>query len=635
MADLQTINVGSFPNDGTGDDIRASFKKTNAAIEIVNAHSVSISEALDAVANQAVNFDTLAQADAAIDSFVEGAGINVNNDGNNNGFYVKQSSAWVKKSVLTLPVVSQAVNDVNDKFVSAQTLGISLKAIEVDDEEIVPIVYDPSGKVALGFDAEGYAHTNTVEHRELDGEISASVLQGQSFVQVQSTGDIIPFIWGANGGLILGVNRVTGKVEGAILDKEDAGGVSGDPDALPPRDRPGDVQYRGMIHYGQSLSLGHLSKPALSTSALYSTLTFAQGPRSTKSGSVGDLPGQGSLIPLIENNLTGEGGDCGESPCFGAANTTVQLLAVEAGVPTEDTVIVASAAGHGSYSITNLDKGSAWYQSLIDHVTSQKALAVAASKTYECTAVTWVQGESNVTGDTPRQEYLDALLQLRIDIETDIRDITGQVTPVWLIMYQTAYRIVVSANIALAQMDALAEDPYILFSGPIYHLPHAADDLHLTNIGSRWIGAMQGKVLAQLLRNRRPRRLRPVSVTTFDGTATVLFDVPVAPLVFDTVNLPDTVDSGFVWADETGALTISGIAIDPRGDRVNFEFSRAVDGVATVRYALDNAGIGLEINGGASGNLRDSDPTVSRLGGVTIPLWNPCPAFEATAINLG
>jgi len=58
-------------------------------------------------------------------------------------------------------------------------------------------------------------------------------------------------------------------------------------------------------------------------------------------------------------------------------------------------------------------------------------------------------------------------------------------------------------------------------------------------------------------------------------------------------------------------------------------------GDVQVRYALDYAGDSLTITGGASGQLRDSDPALVSVAGIDRPLYHVCPHFLLPAIKLG
>lgn len=124
------INLGTGPGAGNGDPVRTAFQKVQTkaneiavkvnAIEVDTAASTTLlaeaQESLAAtndlievanmtVANVAANFDTLAAANSALGSIAEGVGVNINADGDYNGFYVKESGVLVKKSDGTVPSI--------------------------------------------------------------------------------------------------------------------------------------------------------------------------------------------------------------------------------------------------------------------------------------------------------------------------------------------------------------------------------------------------------------------------------------------------------------------------------------------------------------------------------------------------
>jgi len=108
---------------------------------------------------------------------------------------------------------------------------------------------------------------------------------------------------------------------------------------------------------------------------------------------------------------------------------------------------------------------------------------------------------------------------------------------------------------------------------------------------------------------------------------------PFLPLAFDTDVIPLTTDYGFVVTDGGVDMVIDSLTID--SSDVVITLSTAPVGACEVRYAIDNMAAGITINGGATGNLRDSDDRSITLDGVSRPLYNFAPHFELSVIALG
>lgn len=403
-------------------------------------------------------------------------------------------------------------------------------------------------------------------------------------------------------------------------------------------ERMASADINHFLFYGQSLAVGAAGQPALSTSVpANGNLTFAAGPKSTLLGSIGWNPGLTSLVPLVEDNATSDypSGTRGETVCSGAAN-----YATELGTPG---VILASTAGHGGYSISQLGKMSPyknhdgdggtpddsanWYQLLVDQVTAGKALATAQGKSYAVSTIGWLQGEAD--GGGSQSYYRSALLQMRADLDAAVQAITGQTQRPHLIVYQTSpYGAASGDNAArLALLELAQQDRRIHLASPLYHLPAAADGTHLNNVGYLWLGHYFGRAYASLASGQRPRWINPRSATlTGASEVTISFDVPTPPLVLDDVSLLPATDKGFKVSDGSGTVAITDVSVT--STTVVLSLGRAVSGAATVRYALDYAGTGLGYTNGASGNLRDSGTETFVQGETTYPLWSVAPHFS-------
>lgn len=374
-----------------------------------------------------------------------------------------------------------------------------------------------------------------------------------------------------------------------------------------------------LISYGQSLSIGATGLPVISDEP-YFNITFAAGPRAYD----GSNFGWGPFKPLVEDaNPAPDGGDNrGETPCYEAANYATALRAGD-GYSPEEHVILASAAGRGNYRLEQLEKDTEWYTSvLIAHI--QNAHQIEADHVVH--AMMWLQGESDGVAETPYLTYKSKFKQLANDISIDTKRITGQKSPVYTLTYQSCTNSMEHRQIQQAQLDAAKESDNIYFVSPIYHIPHAHDNVHLTNVGYKWIGAYFGRAYRDMLENKKPAFLEPVSAIQQGNEIRVRFNVPVSPLVLDDVLLPATSDYGFAIEDELGLITIDRISVD--GDYIIIFICSETTGKTTVRYAMDYIGRGLAISKGASGNLRDSDKSYITIENVKKPLFHVAPHFE-------
>ncbi|MDV1446361.1 sialate O-acetylesterase [Raoultella planticola] len=432
---------------------------------------------------------------------------------------------------------------------------------------------------------------------------------------------IYPICVDIDGKVILGYDANKDKLIGVI----DSGGTVYRDSPFPYKMVAAAINY--FITYGQSLSTGHWGLPVLSVSQPYSNITFAGGVH----GGSTDHEDYSSFIPLVENTASFEAND-GETPCSGAANFATLLANVENGIPTNQHVILSSAPGHGAYRIAQLSKGTPWYNThFMKHLTSAKSL----SSSLGVQAIMWIQGESDsgvFTTMLTREQYLTAFLTLVADINTDAIALTGQTSPVVFLSYQHSSYVTKSDGATqLAMLDAQRQSDLVYVITPTYHLPHHTDNLHLSAVGYKWMGAYFGRAYKQMMHDGiKPRAIHPISAMHAGNIVRVRFSVPVMPLVFDTVNLINTKDFGFVVTMNGVAVNINNIYIE-NGDTVVIEANGTLSGVVMVRYALDNNGTTIVF--GASGNLRDSCPDSVIIDGIARTLHYMSPHFELTSVS--
>ena len=517
-------------------------------------------------------------------------------------------------------------------IVSVQTAISDLQVIQdglveyVGTDPVRPLILDASRNAILSVDTS-------------DGALSGEGVGSAWFVKsldaawgaeglgryIGADPNIYPIVLDSACKVVLGINRSDGSLVGGGGGGSSSSYAAAELVALP---APiSTVTHNHLLFYGQSLSVGANAGAVLSVAQPYSNVTFNGGPRAW-TGAAWDFS---ALKPLVEDAVSPapDGGtNRAETPCSGAANYASTLMAVD-GVNPAAHIILASTAGHGGYTIAQLEKGSVWYSNVIAHVTGADALAGS----YAVHALAWLQGENDAISVTTRAAYLADLTALRTDFQTDVQAITGQTSPVYLLTYQCSFSAAARADVALAQLDLAQSDDYVFLATPTYHLPHAADNVHLTAVGYKWIGAYFGRAYKALVDGVEPKWLNPVSATRRAAVIRVRFDVPQLPLVLDVSALAVTTDHGFKILDGASPATISSIAVD--GVDVVITLSATPSGAVTVRYGLDYLGAGLTITNGGSGNLRDSTADVITISGSDRPLWHVCPAFELTAITLG
>lgn len=588
-------------------------------------------------------YQTVAQMNAS--GQTDGLAVVVNNNGSasdaaNGPYQPNGSGGWTAAdwyydgvSVVVTPLVSAAEGArVGAELALDQTRtlvanGDNLRLI-ADGDDIKPLWADQGGGVLLGV-------------RTSNGEAVGHVVEqmrpkAPNLCNFSGLGQVQPIIADVRGGVFLGVNVATGEPVGSMVTVMRSWSSGGD--ALPAdgvlaaSERPAVSGWTMALSYGQSLSIGAQGQPPLSTTQPYANLTFVGGPK-TAAGA-----GTASAKPLVEDSL-GEGGDAGgnrgETLCSGMANYAVQLAAVEAGIAPSNLVIFSSAPGQGGTPIAGLNRGTTVYARLLAHVSSAASLASAAGRSFSVGAVAWLQGENDAEALISRADYRALLMQLADDLDADVRAITGQSSPVHLLIYQTVFKVVSSAGaVALAQMDAVNDHKRIHFVAPVYGLPHNGDGVHLVNTGYLWAGRLFGRALKQLVVDgRRPDCIWPLSATAEGQTVRVRFRVPTAPLAFNTTDLAATANNGFRVVDDTGVLTLSAMQVVD-GSVVQMTVNRALGANPRVRYALDALGAGLTITSGASGNLVDSTPGATRVDGVSRSLRHVSPHFELSILKM-
>ena len=424
--------------------------------------------------------------------------------------------------------------------------------------------------------------------------------------------------------------------------------------------------YSHVLTYGQSLSTGTESWPALSTSQPYDSLMLGGSVHPTSAtsttwvqfggaafnalvatvesgGSLLDAPAQAALTP----GDTARGETIGE----GGANFFRKLQLQLRGLLADATRrVVVSSCGVGNQTIASLSKGSSpeYFNRLRTCATAAKA--VAGASTYGIAGIVYVQGESDYTPTpTSYATYLAALGQLRTDIIADVATaIAGQAQPPAMFLFQTT-TYSDGINVGRAQLDFAAATPGVYVVAPNYPVTDKAN-WHLDSNGERWQGQQLGKVMHRVLSlGQTWRPLSPIQATIRGKQVLLDLHVPEPPLAFGTpyssTSTVDFPDKGFTVWDETGAasLIISDVEIvSDTQVMVTLSATPTAGHTLTLRYA------DATLHSGA-GCLHDSDATVAAdaytysagsgqysganipaLVGQPYPLVNWCCAFTLT-----
>ena len=394
---------------------------------------------------------------------------------------------------------------------------------------------------------------------------------------------------------------------------------------------PERAEVNQIIVYGQSLAAGATSRPLLPEPPSASNLTYRGGVRGGAKGAQ-DFSAAKALEE-DEHNPAPDGMDNrGETVCSGAAAYASRLAQAENGIDPASHVLFISSAGKSGAAISELQKGGAWYRDqFLRHLNG--ASAFCGSRVLR--AIFWLQGETNSDGrreDSTIAEYKAALRRLRADIEAEARSATGQRAPVPFIVYQHSTNIGTNPDIARAYFELIREagSPFF-FAAPTYLFPHAEDGLHLTAEGYRWLGCYFGRAYKQMVHDRiRPQSIMPLGVSRRGAEVRIRFSVPQPPLVLDTVDLAATADYGFSLYARDERIALSAARIKD-GDTVVLVAEGNLPAAITVKYAMDDLGEGLNIQAGASGNLRDSTAEAVEINGRVRPLFYLCPHFAIDA----
>lgn len=281
----------------------------------------------------------------------------------------------------------------------------------------------------------------------------------------------------------------------------------------------------------------------------------------------------------------------------------------------KDQAVCIFPGGQGATSIDGLSKGTPPYEKFMSEIRHACSKAKRMGILFKVPAVCWMQGETDITNGKGAA-YREKLLSLRSDMSHDIMKITGQKEEVCFICYQSncltlskSYTansyLLHETEVPQAQMEIVSSEDCFIPSGPVYAYDYTADNIHLNGVSQKQFGALQALAAKRLLNGEgRGNALIPKSVEIqSDSIIKIVCNVPVPPLVFDTLLINKAENYGFSVVKSDNSNILKDIRIVK--DTLVLSCSGNVH-ESKLRYAVNGDKMKSGRVNGPRGNLRDS-----------------------------
>lgn len=403
-----------------------------------------------------------------------------------------------------------------------------------------------------------------------------------------------------------------------------------------------DSDVNMLINYGQSLSVGGLIDRYAGN--FYKTLVFKGGGNEWSSNvdinnedSVNAFYGTDLYVLEDTNKTVGTPVGCN-------ALSWMKLLTDENNIDLNnfEYQFILSTPGLSGAPIEYFIKNTSTYNRLLFSVRKGKELSNKLNKTFSVPVLFWVQGEANTTGNideslhkTKEQDYYNKLRQLFIDLNNDIKSITGQTNDVVFITYQMSP--VIGVNFSNTEFNysgpswahlklALNEDNVYL-GGAMYQYNYGTDLWHPLN--REVVGLQAGIIAKKIINDKKPyptfyMKSHWIQQNGDKYILSILFDVPVSPMRFDisgdefhNIN-GKQINYGFTLKNNEGVDIIAEEPTISRGNTLN---------IICNENPL-NCKLSYAINGHfGGGNLCDSQNFKISVNNKIYTIDNFCPAF--------
>ncbi|PWD85793.1 hypothetical protein [Ignatzschineria cameli] len=572
-------------------------------------------------------------------SAVNGAMAQVTNDidPNKNGYYVWDGEKWIYSDIQ--PAQNKDVKDLESIISKNKTNKLAFAFVDNEStKNVIASLYEDGG-----FCVRKILLNETV------------VSSGGDGISVADSNGFIPLHFGASYSNLYGLKIEPANADLVIKDQNgfvvfyigNRGifGITNHNNEIVERESQKNLQIgrhkksdiNHILTYGQSLSRGQRSMPAISVNQEFKNIMIKSGVKSRYRDVDYDAS---EFVPMIEQDVGNEG----ETPTSGCLNGLSQRI--DAGGYGSDWVFLGSSTGQGGQTIQSLSEFgiSRRFSDTVNLIKDCKAIADKEGRSYSVWSMIWYQGESDYSAnsnDNDSYSYIERWLSSMWEpLKKNIAKITGQEFSPYLFTYQVAAHRRYDSDemsIAIAQWRASRMYDDVILAAPAYIFQTASDDLHLTNEASWLMGEYTSRAIFQTMiaRSGKFRPLEPVSVEVRDMEVVIEFHVPTGKLVIDNALCESYENAGFIFRDKDDVVMddfIASVELVGR-NAVLIKTKDVIPLDAKITYARGKPG-DRKASGpisGARGNLRDEaglvDTAISPLGNIFL-LHNACVMFE-------
>ena len=389
--------------------------------------------------------------------------------------------------------------------------------------------------------------------------------------------------------------------------------------------------------FGQSLSVGYDSEPAISTSAKYKAEVMFNVGVLAENKAVSAFT---SFIPLAESVV--------ETPSSGCADKILEQIQMDEGISVNADYwnthkILMVSCGKGSRTIAELM--SDYYTGLQNAVQGAKNICDAKGQRLNVPCFIFIQGESDQKRGTSYQDYKTALEQMQASFDAYVKSVTGQTNDVKCVLYQTcgqniagtvkhpAFNNTALMDVPMAQMHTVRDNALFIPAAPVYCVDHIARSYHLTPVGSKMIGIYCGiGAKAAAFGHDSATGLVPISYTVSGNDILIQYKVPVPPMRIDTEWVKEVSGKGFVVLDANDTNIVSDVSVFD--DTVTVSCNASPVGCVLFYGFNGTEGQDGRVNG-SRGNICDSAKYTVKgeITGRVYPLANYSYAFVIAGIS--